>query len=320
MKLEHLVQVLEIARTGSMNKAAANLYISQPNLSTSIKELEFELCTSLFMRTNTGARLTPYGAQFVEYAQNILEQLGEIKDIAKSRSLAVTEVLSIANAHFRYVVETVARLSALPHNRTVRYNIQEGMNDTCIGMVADGDCEVGVVWVNNFYQKSLSHQFRAKNLEFTSLSPCPQTVILGRMNPLHSHPFPYVSIEELEPYPVACYSDLADGQYTRAMWVLGLWERVHFVVNERATLYEILDKTQAFSLGANTLAAYRHAQYYPNIRSLILTDCPVECGVGWIRRKSTPLSPAAAEFVQSLTQLCQVDGPPCPAGDGESPT
>jgi len=50
MNLQQLRCVLEIARVGSVTKAAQNLYISQPNLSRTIKELEKELGVSLFRR------------------------------------------------------------------------------------------------------------------------------------------------------------------------------------------------------------------------------------------------------------------------------
>ena len=40
MNLLHLKYAVEIADTGSINRAAENLYVSQPNLSRAIKELE----------------------------------------------------------------------------------------------------------------------------------------------------------------------------------------------------------------------------------------------------------------------------------------
>ena len=40
MNILHLKYAVEIAKTGSLNKAAENLYMGQPNLSRAIKELE----------------------------------------------------------------------------------------------------------------------------------------------------------------------------------------------------------------------------------------------------------------------------------------
>ena len=43
MTIQQLQYVLEISRTGSVSKAAKTLYLSQPNLSNAIKNLENEL-------------------------------------------------------------------------------------------------------------------------------------------------------------------------------------------------------------------------------------------------------------------------------------
>lgn len=50
MNLTHLRYIVEVARTGSITKAAQNLYMGQPNLSKSIKDLEKSVGTAIFMR------------------------------------------------------------------------------------------------------------------------------------------------------------------------------------------------------------------------------------------------------------------------------
>ena len=48
MRIEQLRHVVEVARCGSMRQAALNLYISQPNLSVSIQNLEEEVGYQIF--------------------------------------------------------------------------------------------------------------------------------------------------------------------------------------------------------------------------------------------------------------------------------
>lgn len=81
MKLQNLSYVIEIARCGSINKAAQNLYLSQPNLSNSMKALEREIGFSIFTRNNTGVTPTPEGVVFLESAQRILAEIDKIKHI-----------------------------------------------------------------------------------------------------------------------------------------------------------------------------------------------------------------------------------------------
>ena len=71
MKLEQIEQFNELAKTGNINRAAKNLYMSQPNLSRSIKHLEEEIGVELFIRTVSGVQLTSYGREFWEYTRSV---------------------------------------------------------------------------------------------------------------------------------------------------------------------------------------------------------------------------------------------------------
>ena len=61
MTIQQLQYVMEISRTGSVSKAAKTLFLSQPNLSNAIKNLENELGVNLFVRTLNGTELTAAG-------------------------------------------------------------------------------------------------------------------------------------------------------------------------------------------------------------------------------------------------------------------
>ena len=80
MNLVHLKYAVEVAETGSINKASEKLYVSQPNLSRAIKELEASLGVTIFDRSAKGMVLTPDGEVFVRYARSILRAEGELCD------------------------------------------------------------------------------------------------------------------------------------------------------------------------------------------------------------------------------------------------
>ena len=58
MTLQQLHQVITIADSGSMNEAAKRLFVSQPNLSAVVKELEEETGITIFIRSNRGIVIT----------------------------------------------------------------------------------------------------------------------------------------------------------------------------------------------------------------------------------------------------------------------
>ena len=74
MTLQQLRYAITIADSTSMNEAAKQLFISQPSLSSSIRDLEEELGMELFIRSSRGITLTPEGNEFIGYARQVMEQ------------------------------------------------------------------------------------------------------------------------------------------------------------------------------------------------------------------------------------------------------
>ena len=64
MTLQQLHQVITIAESRSMNEASRKLFVSQPNLSAVVRELEEEAGITIFIRSNRGIVLTPEGEEF----------------------------------------------------------------------------------------------------------------------------------------------------------------------------------------------------------------------------------------------------------------
>ena len=87
MTLQQLKYAVCTAECKSMNKAASKLFISQPSLSGTIRDLEKEIGMKLFLRSNRGITITAEGEDFLGYARQILQQyqLMEEKFIEKKK-------------------------------------------------------------------------------------------------------------------------------------------------------------------------------------------------------------------------------------------
>ena len=68
MTLQQLKYALTSADCGSMNEAAKKLFVSQPNLSATVREVEEELGITVFMRNNRGITVTAEGEECLGYA------------------------------------------------------------------------------------------------------------------------------------------------------------------------------------------------------------------------------------------------------------
>ena len=75
--LAQISAFLEVARRGSISRAAESLYVTQPTLTARIQHLETELGEPLFTRTRQGTRLTDTGRAFLPYAERAMQALEE---------------------------------------------------------------------------------------------------------------------------------------------------------------------------------------------------------------------------------------------------
>lgn len=110
MELHTLRCFVEIARSGSMTRAAETLHLSQPTLSKQMKELEAELGKKLFRRGSAGLRLTDEGMLLRKRAEDILDMAD--KTAAEFRALddlAGGEVhIGCAESHqIKYLARTI---------------------------------------------------------------------------------------------------------------------------------------------------------------------------------------------------------------------
>ena len=78
MKLSQLYYFNTICKHSNLTRAARELYISQPSLSNTVRELETELDVRLFQRLSKGIILTEEGILLQKHSELILSQVGEL--------------------------------------------------------------------------------------------------------------------------------------------------------------------------------------------------------------------------------------------------
>ena len=88
MQIQQLTYFVAIAEQGSINKAAEKLFVTQPNLSKAISNLENELKVRIFNRTNKGVALTDEGKKLYQYARTIINQMELIQGLSEKEHRA----------------------------------------------------------------------------------------------------------------------------------------------------------------------------------------------------------------------------------------
>lgn len=302
MKIEQLRYILEIAKTGSINQAASNLYLSQPNLSQSIRMLEDELGCVLICRTRRGVTLTPEGQDFVNYARPIIEQFDHLRTIGRTTQSKNTQCLSIANMRFRFVNLAAAEMLNRHQDAPFRLIMREFSRDGVLNTVADGNAEIGIINILSCYKKDILNQIHARDLTFTKLSTDDVAIVLGPQNPLFHQESDTVSVEELADYPLISYEEMDHYHYSDRAWLIGIRPSAgEIIVNGKDELNTLLEHTNAFSVISYNDLHYANLPFYRSrLRTLHLKDCELFLEFGIVTRKDHALSDLAREFVKSL--------------------
>lgn len=99
MTLTELKYIVAVARERHFGRAAKACFVSQSTLSIGVKKLEDELGTTLFERGRSEVSLTPRGEQIVEQAQQVLEEVDQIRQIARQEKGQLVGTLRIGAIH-----------------------------------------------------------------------------------------------------------------------------------------------------------------------------------------------------------------------------
>ena len=158
MTVEKIRYFVEVAHTCSITQAAKNLYVSQPNLSKQLAQMEKECGIALFSRTKHRLELTEAGVVLYEQLQHIPEQIDEAFARARECSLRSMQRLSIGvmelQAMNEMLMPAIARFSKehpgvdVNLERTgfgrLRVGLQNGDYDMIVTMCFDANNEPGV--------------------------------------------------------------------------------------------------------------------------------------------------------------------------------
>lgn len=102
MNLNHLMYLQAINKYGSMNKAAKELFVTQPTLTKAIQTLEKELGCPLIMRTATGIALNDFGKVVLQDSLIITNYVEHWRELASKQSASSPVLVQITGAVPRF--------------------------------------------------------------------------------------------------------------------------------------------------------------------------------------------------------------------------
>lgn len=300
MTFQQLTYVVEISKCGSINKAAHKLVLSQSGISTAVRELEEELGIQFFVRSNRGVEFTPEGEEFLSYAISLLEQKRRIEQLyGEGQNAAAPARFSVSTQRYPFTEDAFLRLLRDGTDSRYRYAIKETGMDAVIADVYDHRSDIGVIFLTDLTEKMIRRLLDARDLEFHEVAAVPPCIYVHKDHPLARLDavreddlagFPYVSFEHAQ----GVAADLSE-EYQ--MMSMKRPDRC-ITVNDRATMMNILSRTDAFTTGSGLLVE-------SFISQAVVTVPLADQGsfrIGWIVPRGARLTLLAERFVGLLEQ------------------
>lgn len=299
MTLQQLKYIVTAAETGTLSEAAKELFISQPSLTKSIKELEKEMGITVFERTNKGITVSKEGEEFLGYARQVLEQASLLEEKYKDRSGRKQE-FCISTQHYSFAVNAFVDLIQQCGSENYDFSLRETQTFEIIDDVARMKSEIGILYYDDFNSAVLSKIIKANDLIFTELFVAKPHIFISASNPLAKKES--VTFEELEPYP---YLSFEQGEHNSFYFSEEIFSTVlrskNIRVRDRATLFNLLIGLNGYTVCSGVIDEEL------NGKNIIAVPIDAQCDmhIGTVTHRRGHLSRLGSIYISALKKYTQ---------------
>lgn len=297
MTLQQLKYMIKVVECGSITEAAKNLFITQPSLSSAIKELEKELGMELFNRSAKGIALTTGGAEFLSYARQVTEQMELLEQRYQGKPMS-RQQCSVSTQHYAFSVNAFVELVKECRSEEYEFTLRETRTYDIIQDVSNLRSEIGILYLNQFNQSVILKLLKERRLEFNPLFEARPHVFVSAKNPLAAKE--RVTLEDLENYPCLSFEQGEFNSFYFSEEILStVYHKKSIHVSDRATLFNLLIGLDGYTICTGILSADLNGSDIVSV-PLMAEDRML---IGWIVNSTTVLSQTAENYIQSLKRL-----------------
>ena len=296
MTLTQLRYIIAIADTGSMNEAAKSLFISQPSLSLAVKELEKEIGTELFKRSNRGVSVTQEGMEFLSYARQVVEQyqLMESRYIEKKN---IKKKFGVSMQHYTFAVNAFVEMVKQFGMDEYEFAVHETRTYDVIQDVKNFKSEIGILYLNDFNRKVLTKLFHESNLEFHKILECSIYVYMWKGHPLADKE--EITLEELREYPCLSFEQGGYNSFYFAEEVLSTYEYKRLIkADDRATLLNLMVGLNGYTLCSGIICEELNGSDYCAVK--LKSDEVMT--IGYLVRRGVTISPLGQKYLEEISR------------------
>ena len=296
MKLQQLRYVVKVAECGSITEASRRLFVSQPSITASIRDLENEMGVRIFERTNKGVVVSEEGETFLGYARQVLDQADLLEGKYKGTSEQVPH-FSVSCQHYSFAVN--AFVDVIREFDAARYDftLREEQTHEIIEDVAHMKSELGILYLSEHNREVIERMLAANELVFEGLFCAAPHVFVCADHPLADRAS--VTLEDLEDYPFLSYEQGSYNSFYYSEELTSTFERRKNIrVRDRATLFNLAMGLNGYTVCSGVIS---HELNGPGIISIPL-DVDEYMEIGIITRKNTTLTRYGQAYIDAIRQ------------------
>lgn len=294
MTLQQLRYIIIVAEKGSINEAAKYLYVSQPSLSNSIKELEEELGFPIFIRTNRGVTLSHKGMEFLGYARQVITQadLLEEKYIKKTKQI---KSFCASSQHYPFVSHAFVELVKEYEEEDYNFTLSETTTYEVIENVKTLYSEIGILYLSKYNEAVIRKILSENNLIFEELVRAKPHVFLYKEHPLAKEEL--IDLEDLREYPKISFNQ---GMYNAFYYSEEVFSNLpverSINVSDRAAVVNFMMGLNAYTFSSGIFPEYLHDKDIISIP----VSADEEIIIGTIVHEDVTLSSIGEKFYEIL--------------------
>lgn len=299
MTLQQLHYAITIAESGSLNKAAEILYVSQPSLTSSMQELEKELKIIIFNRSGRGVTLTADGAEFLQYAKQLYSQYETISE-KYGNPKNLKKKFGVSTQHYSFAIKAFVELVKSFDTTRYEFAIRETQTRDVIGDVASLKSEIGILYLSEFNRAAIGKLLRTSGLDFHHLIDCKAYVYLWSGHPLAKQKS--IRFEELADYPCLSFEQGDTSSFYFAEEILSTNEYIRTIkANDRATMLNLMIGLNGYTLCSGIICEELNGDDYtavPFEADSVEENSVME--IGYITRHNSILSDIGAKYIEEI--------------------
>ena len=305
LTIQQLRYAVGIANTGSFNKAAEALFISQPSLTMAVQDLEKQIGITIFNRSNRGVTLTPEGEEFIARANELLNHFKSVvarydEESQKKKRFAVS------TQHYSFAVKSFTNMVKKFNIDDYDFALRETKTKEVIDDVTSLRSEIGIIYLSDFNRKYLTYLLKEHDLVFQKLVVCNAYAYMWKNNPLASKP--YVTLEGLSQYPCLSFEQGESGNYYFAEEILSTNEYHRTIkANDRATMLNFMVDLNGYTLCSGIISEEINGSDYvavPFKDEKGESDRQME--IGYITKKNFMLSTICRIYIREMEDYLKV--------------